>query len=53
MPDLMKYSEETFESIKHHTQDGIEFWYARELARVLQYSDWRNFQNAIFKAMEP
>lgn len=52
MPDIVRYSEETFESIKHYTDDGIEFWYARELSRVLQYSDWRNFQNAVFKAME-
>lgn len=52
MPDLSTYSEETFEHIKHLTADGIEFWYARELGRVLQYADWRNFQNAIFKAME-
>lgn len=52
MSDLMKYSEETFERIKHYTDSGMEFWYARELSRVLQYSDWRNFQNAVFKAME-
>lgn len=52
MSDIMNYSEETFENIKHYSEDGIEFWYARELGRVLQYSDWRNFQNAIFKAME-
>lgn len=52
MPNLMKYSEETFESIKHYTDEGTEFWYARELSKVLQYSDWRNFQNALFKAME-
>lgn len=45
-------SEETFENIKHYSEDGIEFWYARELGRVPQYSDRRNFQNAIFKAME-
>ena len=31
---------------------GQEFWFARELQEVLQYSDWRNFQNAVFKAME-
>lgn len=52
MGNLQTYSEETFESIKHYTEDGEEFWYARELSKVLQYSDWRNFQNAIFKAME-
>lgn len=52
MADLVKYSEETFESIKHYTEEGVEFWYARELQSVLEYADWRNFQNAIFKAME-
>lgn len=52
MKNLMLYGEETFEEIKHYTEDGIEFWYARELQGVLEYSDWRNFQNAIFKAME-
>lgn len=52
MADLTRYSEETFEGIKHYTDDGIEFWYARELQTVLEYADWRNFQNAIFKAME-
>lgn len=52
MTDLMKYSDETFEGIKRYTEDGVEFWYARELQGVLEYTDWRNFQNAIFKAME-
>lgn len=50
--EMVTYSEQTFESIKHYTDDGQEFWYARELSKVLQYADWRNFQNAIFKAME-
>ena len=52
MPDLVNYGEETFEQIKHINEYGEEFWFARELSRVLQYSDWRNFQNAIFKAMD-
>lgn len=52
MNEISSYSEETFEGIKRINQYGQEFWYARELGRVLQYSDWRNFQNAIFKAME-
>jgi DNA-damage-inducible protein D len=49
---MATYSEQTFESTKHYTDDGVEFWYAGELSHILQYSDWRNFQNAIFKAME-
>ena len=52
MTDISRYSEQTFDSIRHINEDGQEFWYARELGSVLQYSDWRNFQNAIFKAME-
>lgn len=41
-----------FESIKHVNELGAEYWLARELQKVLQYSDWRNFENSIFKAME-
>lgn len=49
---LATYNNQTFESIKHTNEEGIEFWYARELAQILQYADWRNFENAIYKAME-
>lgn len=49
---LATYNDQTFESIKHTNEEGIEFWYARELAQILQYADWRNFENAIYKAME-
>ena len=52
MADIMTYGDETFESIKHVNEFGQEYWLARELSKVLQYSDWRNFENAIFKAME-
>lgn len=41
-----------FESIKHVDENGAEYWLARELAKVLQYVEWRNFENSIFKAME-
>lgn len=33
-----------------HEQDGVEFWYARELQKLLGYDEWRNFENAIEKA---
>lgn len=52
MNNLEKYSNQTFESIKHSDEAGADFWLARELCRVLQYADWRNFENAIFKAMD-
>lgn len=40
----------TFDEIAHTTEDGIEFWYARELQAVLGYARWENFFNAIEKA---
>ena len=46
------YKEETFEDIKHIDEEGTEFWYARELAKTLEYTDWRNFVKVINKAKE-
>ena len=40
-----------FESIKHIDENGIEFWYARELMIVLEYRQWRRFENVINIAM--
>ena len=40
----------TFEDIKHIDENGIEFWYARELMPILQYSNWQNFEKIIDKA---
>ena len=50
MNDLVKYSEETFESIKHVNEYGQEYWLARELQPILDYSQWRNFNEAIDRA---
>ena len=41
----------SFEEIKHIDENGIEFWYARELMPVLQYAKWQNFRKIIDKAM--
>jgi len=30
--------------------DGIEFWFARDLQKLLDYDEWRNFLNVIEKA---
>lgn len=42
----------TFEDIKHIDENEIEFWYARELQSVLNYKEWRKFENVINKAKE-
>ena len=41
-----------FEDIKHVDENGVEFWYARELQVVLDYKEWRKFENVIQKAIE-
>ena len=50
MSNLETYSEKTFENIKHLTDEGIEFWYARELITVLEYASWAKFKPVIEKA---
>lgn len=45
-------SHQTFEDIKQIDSNGVEFWYARALAKVLEYSDFRNFIKVINKAKE-
>jgi DNA-damage-inducible protein D len=39
-----------FEQIRRVSQDGYEYWSARDLARVLGYARWDKFKNAIYKA---
>lgn len=50
MSKIQRYSEKTFDEIRHYTQGGMEFWYARELQEVLEYAKWDNFKNVIEKA---
>ena len=50
MSELVKYSEQTFESIKHINEYGEEYWLARELQPVLEYVQWRNFAEAVERA---
>lgn len=42
----------TFESIKQFNDDGSEFWFARDLAPLLDYPQWRNFLPVLDKARE-
>ena len=42
----------TFERIKRVSKSGSDFWSARELAHVLEYSDFRNFVSVLSKARE-
>lgn len=39
-----------FENIKHIDENGNEYWLARELQKVLNYSQWRRFDEVMEKA---
>jgi len=41
---------DNFESHAHKTPDGVEFWLARDVQHLLDYTKWDNFQNVINKA---
>ena len=45
-----KYSNNTFENIKHIDDYGNEYWYARELQIALDYKRWDKFCNVIESA---
>ena len=50
MNEIKEYTEKVFEDIKHIDKNGNEYWLARELQKVLQYTQWRRFENVINKA---
>ena len=50
MNELKEYTEKMFEDIKHIDEDGSEYWSARELMPLLEYSKWERFSNAIDNA---
>ncbi len=46
------YTNENFENIKHIDENGVEYWYARELQKILEYNKWENFEKVIRKAKQ-
>lgn len=51
MSNLIAKEYKCFENIKHLKEDGTEYWNARELAIVLDYTKWENFHKVIKRAM--
>jgi DNA-damage-inducible protein D len=51
MADLNAKEYKGFEEIKHKDDNDNEFWFARELALVLEYTKWENFSKVIDRAM--
>lgn len=50
--EIVAYSQQTFENIKHVDENGTEFWYARELQKALEYTEYGKFLPVIEKAIE-
>jgi DNA-damage-inducible protein D len=48
--EIVKTLTDTFEGYSNTTENGVEFWLARDIQHLLGYSDWRNFLNVIHKA---
>ena len=51
MPNVKEKEYRRFEDIKYIRIDGSEYWSARELADILDYSQLRNFERVIYRAM--
>ena len=50
MNEIKEYTEKIFDVIKHIDENDNEYWLARELQHVLDYSQWRRFESVIDKA---
>jgi DNA-damage-inducible protein D len=50
--EIKEYTTKLFEDIKHVDEFDNEYWLARELMIVLEYSLWHRFSNVLRKAME-
>lgn len=48
--EIIKSLTQTFEEFINTTENGTEFWLARDIQHLLGYTDWRNFLNVISKA---
>lgn len=53
MNELELYKEKVFDDIKHIDKYGNEYWFARELMPLLEYSKWENFNNVVKKPLLP
>lgn len=51
MNKIKEYNETIFENIKHIDEYGNEYWSARELQDVLEYAQWRRFNEVINRAI--
>ena len=51
--ELVHALTESFEGHAQETENGVEYWLARDVQHLLGYSEWRNFLNVVGKAKPP
>jgi len=51
MKNDIELNNSLFENLKHMDEKGLEYWYARELQKIFDYSQWRRFEETINRAM--
>ena len=47
-----RHTMERLEAAKRVTEDGIDYWFARDIGPILGYPTWQNFEPAITRAEE-
>ena len=48
-PDTIQSLTEAFEGHAQQTENGVEYWLARDIQHLLGYSKWDNFLNVVSK----
>ena len=48
--EIIKSLSIDFEDFSQTTENGIEFWFARDLQQLMGYSKWDNFKKVILKS---
>jgi DNA-damage-inducible protein D len=48
--EIIRSLSKNFESYVNTTENGVEFWFARDLQQLLGYAEWRNFLAVASKA---
>ena len=51
MNEIKEYTTKLFEDIKHIDEQDNEYWLVKELQKVLEYKNWRNFNRVIDRAI--
>ena len=52
MKELKNPGKSVFEQIRRVDENGVDYWSAREMAKILEYSEYRHFLPVIEKAKE-